>query len=283
MEDHVAVLLREKGISFTPSGKDYLIKCLNPKHEDNNPSCRVDRVSGVTHCFSCGFKANIFTYFGIISNRASTRIAKLKEKLSELKTSKGVEYPDNVVPFNKVYRGISAQTFQHFEAFYTSDEKLQDRVIFPIKDITGKVICFVGRHILSNGNPRYLNHPSGVKIPLFPPRLSERSNSLVLVEGIFDMLNLYDKGLKNAVCTFGTNTLQKDTKEKLLPFKAQGVEKIYIMFDPDIPGREAAEKLKPLLEQLEFIVEIIKLDEDNGDPGDLSEEYVHSIREYINV
>jgi hypothetical protein len=81
-------------------------------------------------------------------------------------------------------------------------EKLQDRIIFPIRDITGKTVVYVARHTLSNGNPRYINYPSKMQIPLFPPQIPSGHKSWVLVEGIFDMLNLYDKGLKNVTCTF---------------------------------------------------------------------------------
>ena len=33
---------------------------------------------------------------------------------------------------------------------------------------------------------------------------------VILVEGIYDMLNLQDKGLTNAVCTFGTKNINED-------------------------------------------------------------------------
>jgi DNA primase len=94
------------------------------------------------------------------------------------------------------------------------------------------------------------------------------------------MLNLYDKGLKNVACAFGTNTLQSDTKLKMFPYKAQGISHIYILFDGDDAGEKAAENLKLTLEQLEFIVEIIKLP-DGTDPGDLDQLNVQSIAEYI--
>jgi len=139
---------------------------------------------------------------------------------------------------------------------------------------------YVGRHTLSNGNPRYINYPSGVQIPVFPSHLPSGYSSLVLVEGMFDMLNLYDKGLENAVCCFGTNTLQNNTKQKLLPFKAQGVTHIYIMFDGDEAGQKAARLLKPLIEECGFIVEIVDLP-DGTDPGELSQEDVDATAEYI--
>jgi DNA primase len=283
----VDVLLKEQGIPFTVSGRDYLIKCLSPDHEDSSPSCRVDKLDGKTHCFSCGFKTNIYKYFGVLSgNQINIRIAKLKDKIRNLQiNTNGLEFPDQMVPFTHSFRGISKETLKHFDAFYLDTENkemrgFEDRIIFPIRDITDKIVMFLGRHTLSNGNPKYLNYPPGVTIPLYPVKIKHKS--IVLVEGIFDMINCYDKGLTNTVCTFGTNTLQKDTRAKLMPYKMQGTEKIYIMFDGDDAGREAAKKLKPLLEELEFEVENISL-EDGQDPGELSQEYVDSIKEYVNA
>lgn len=280
MSDPVLDLLNKNALSYTVSGRDYLTKCLNPDHEDTNPSFRIDRISGVAHCFSCGFKTNIFKYFGIFTNPVPIRILSLKQKLAKLTAAVEQELPQGYTPWTKPFRGISAQTLKHFGAFYTNQtEKLIDRIIFPIKDITNRTKAFVGRHTLSNGNPRYLNYPSGVELPLFPSYLERAEKTLVLVEGLFDMLNLYDKGLHNAVCCFGTNTLQNSTKEKLLPFKAQGVTHVYILFDGDEAGEKAAKQLKPIIEQDEFIVEIIKLP-DGVDPGELNQVEVTSIKEY---
>lgn len=282
MSDPVLDIINKNNLAFTVSGRDYLIKCLNPEHEDSNPSFRVDKVTGVAHCFSCGFKTNIFKYYGVFTNPVPIKILALKEKLSELKSfGQELELPAGYTPYTKQFRGISAKTLKYFGAFYTNTvEKLHDRIIFPIKDITGKTVVFVGRHMLSNGNPRYINYPSGVQLPVFPSHLPSGYSSLVLVEGMFDMLNLYDKGLENAVCCFGTNTLQNNTKSKLLPFKAQGVTHVYIMFDGDEAGQKAAKVLKPLIEECGFIVEIIDLP-DGVDPGELSQEDVDATSEYI--
>jgi DNA primase len=281
VSDPILELLQKNGLGYTVSGRDYLIKCLNPEHEDNNPSFRIDRVSGAAHCFSCGFKTNIFKYFGVFTNPVPLRIANLKKKLQELSTKREVDIPLGHTPWTKPFRGISTQTLKHFDAFYTNQvEKLQDRIVFPIRDVTNEIKVFVGRHTLSNVNPRYINYPSGVQLPLFPSYLEQPNRSIVLVEGVFDMLNLYDKGVKNAVCCFGTNTLQNTTKQKLLPFKAQGVTNIYILFDGDEAGEKAARQLKPTLEDDDFIVEIIKLP-DGVDPGELDTTDVQSIKEYI--
>jgi DNA primase len=280
MSDPVLDLLNKNNLKFTVSGRDYLIKCLNPDHKDNNPSLRVDRINGVSHCFSCGFKTNIFKYFNIFTNPVPIKISNLKKKLQKLKDNEEITIPIGHTPWTKPFRGISTQTFKHFNAFYTTRvEKLENRIIFPIYDVTKKIKAFVGRHTLSNANPRYINYPQGVELPLFPSYLDIPSCSIILVEGIFDMLNLYDKGIKNAVCCFGTNTLQNTLQQKLLPFKAQGVTNIYILFDGDQAGKKASEQLKIILEE-NFIVEIIKLSDDT-DPAELDEIQIKSIKEYI--
>jgi len=281
MNDPVLDLLKQKAVYFSISGKDYVTKCFNPEHADSNPSFRIDRVSGIAHCFSCGFKTNIFKFYGLLTNNTSIRVAKLKDKLKALQVStEGLEPLDGARPVNSVFRGISTQTLKYFGAFETDRvDKMEDRIIFPVKDIRNKTVCYVGRHSLSNGNPRYVNYPSGVTIPLFPTRFSEKHKTIVLVEGIFDMLNCYDKGLHNVVCTFGTTKLLTDVPEKLLSFKVMGIQKVFILYDGDTAGREAARKIKPLIEESGFMCEIIDLPE-GDDPGIISQDYVDSIKEY---
>lgn len=282
MIDPVQDLLKAKGLTYTSSGRDYLLKCLNPDHDDSSPSFRVDKVTGVAHCFSCGFKTNIFKFYGILTNHTSIKVARLKQKLASVKTAfEGLDYPVGYTPYTSKYRGISAKTLKHFGAFTTYQvDKLVDRIIFPIYDIRDKISVFVARHMLSDGNPRYINHPLDVEMPLYPVKYGGAYKSAVLVEGLFDMLNMYDRGIHNVSCCFGTNMLYKDTSMKLLPLKTQGITHIYILFDGDKAGKDAAEKLKPIIEELDFVVEIISLPDDM-DPGDLDDEYIQSIKEYI--
>lgn len=284
MSNEVENLLKDKGIYYRISGSDFLIGCLNPEHEDSNPSLRIDRVKGIGHCFSCGYKTNIFKHFGIITNMVSIKVAGLKEKLRAIKNSNnGLEMLEGYTPMNTTFRGISAKTFKDFDMFYTDKVKgMEDRIILPMKDITGNIKAFVGRHVLSNGNPKYMVMPNSAPIQLVPPSFSYRARNMILVEGMFDMLNLYDKGIRNAVAVMGTQTVNNDgLKLKLLPFKAQGVSKIFLIFDGDKAGEKGSYSLKTKLESYGFIVEIIPLPE-GQDPGDMSQEDVDSIIEYIN-
>lgn len=283
MTDAVQDLIKTKGLEFSISGRDYVVKCLNPEHDDSSPSMRIDKVSGIYHCFSCGYKGNLFSHFGLLTNNTGVRIAKLKQKLADVKVNfEGQDLPKGATPYTQSHRGISKETYRHFEAFTTlQEEKLLDRLCFPIKDIRGKTLVFQARHMHSNGNPRYINYPSGIELPIYPVVYPNRPKTAVFVEGLFDLLNCYDKGLTNITCCFGTNALQKDIALKLLPLKAQGIQKIFLLFDGDTAGATAADSLKPLIEEQGFQVEIIKLPE-GMDPGDLSQEYVTSIREYVS-
>lgn len=281
MTDPVLELLKVKNVAFTISGKDYVTKCFNPEHNDSNPSFRIDKTSGIAHCFSCGYKMNIFKYYGVLTNNVSIRIVKLKEKLKALKeVNDGLDMIDGAKPLTSPFRGVSLQTLKEFGAFYTDrDEELVDRVIFPIKDVRDKITAFVGRHTMSSGNPRYMIRPSGAQVGLYPVKLPDHPKNIILVEGIFDLLNMWDKGAKNVVCVFGTSKLYNDTAAKLMPYKVMGVEKIFLLYDGDEAGKTAAEKTKPLIEECGFTVEVINLPE-GMDPGELDQEYVDSIIEY---
>jgi DNA primase len=276
-------LLKSKNIHYTYSGRDLVTKCLNPDHDDTNPSFRIDRETGASNCFSCGFKANIFKHFGLLTNTVSIKVSGLKRKLKNVSEQLyGLDFPPGHTPYPRTFRGISVATLRKFGAFYTDkEEKLADRICFPVYDITGKINVFVGRHLNSNSNPRYINYPSGVSLNVLPSKLETLTNYIILVEGIVDMLNLQDNGIHNAICCFGTNSLFSNTREKLLPFKAQGVSKVYILFDGDKAGKEAAAKLKPIIEQENFIVEILELPDDT-DPGDLTKEEIQYLKGGLN-
>jgi DNA primase len=274
---NVIDVLNEKNIKFLMQGNDYVVHCLNPEHEDIHPSMKIDKISGVFHCFSCKYKGNIFKYFGKKLGPLDYRTNLIKAKIANLLFSQSLEIPKDAKPFVEKYRGISPEIFKTFSAFTTSEiEDMEDRIIFPITNLTGDIKCFIGRFIFSDAKPKYKIYPSKISLPLFPAHPLMIDNSIILVEGIFDMLNLYDKGLYNAVTAFGTDALTKKSINKINYYEILGVHKVYIMFDGDDAGRDSAEKLERLLHS-RFMVDIIELP-DGRDPGDLELEEVKHIK-----
>jgi DNA primase len=268
-------LLREKGIHYELSGKDAKILCLNPEHDDTNPSLRVDRITGVMHCFSCGFKGNLFTHFGAPSSPLEVRLHKLKEKVEKTRSQTvGIQLPkDRLAWKGGGFRNISEETLNIWDAFTWNVPKFEGRIIFPIRDITGKTVALIGRLINGMGSDKYYIYPSGVEMPFCPAKVKPIQNRVILVEGIFDALNLWDKGLKNTVCCFGT---QQMNWVKLSLLKMQGVSGIDIMYDGDEAGRTAAEKVKGTAEELGMSVQIVTLPE-GTDPGGLVKDQVNRI------
>lgn len=269
-------LLTAQGIEFRPSGKDYLIRCLNPEHEDRNPSLRIDKTTGIFNCLSCGYSGNLFNHFGEKPDWLQIKRERLKATISsKLAETSGLTIPDNAVPFDQDWRGISGTTFRKFEAFQHSNPEFIGRVVFPVRSITNKIVAFCGRH-QGQADPKYLFHPSGAKLPLFPI-VKPVQGRIVLVEGILDMINLHDKGLTNAVCAFGVNTV---TADKLNILKIQGVSGIDIFFDNDDAGQNGATKLKDLLERNEMTSNNITFGK-NKDPGELTALQVIKLKETL--
>jgi len=273
----VEKLLLDKDIYYLSSGKDYKIKCLNPEHVDVNPSMRVDQLTGIFNCFSCGYKGNIFSFFNEETDYFEIRKELFKRKLLEKRAENvGLNMPRNAVPFKRDWRGISGETFKHFEAFEHNDTQYLGRIVFPIRNISGKIVGFNARALSQELQPKYLISPTNSKFPLFPAKVSPISGRIILVEGIFDMLNLWDKGLTNVVCCFGTH---KVTKDKITLLKIQGIKGIDIIFDSDEAGVEAAEKAKKIIEEVEINTRIISLK--SGDPGELTAYKVIKLKEKL--
>lgn len=280
MTTSVEKIFQDRKVNYTPSGHDLLIRCLNPDHEDRNPSLRIDKVSGMGHCFSCGWKVNIFKHYGIIHNFQSSRVVQIKDKIRGIyAATRGLEMPEGYALFEREFRGISAHTLEAYEAFTHKD--YEDRLVFPLRDNSGKIRAFIGRHMFSNAGKRYDIKPSGARIPFFPHNYEIINGTIVIVEGIFDALNLIDKGIPNTVSIMGLQTLnEKNYKEKLGAFKLRGVSKIIILFDGDTPGRKHAETLEPLIQSENIHTERIDLPDDI-DPGSLSGDDIEQLKRII--
>lgn len=268
---NVEELLTSKDIYFMHKGKDLIVRCLNEEHDDKNPSMRIDQITGVFNCFSCGFKGNVFNLYGEESSTLQLRREMLKRVIHEkMASSVGLSMPVGYVPYIGNWRDIKPETYKKFSAFNHHDPDYAGRVVFPIKNIAGKIVAFNGRHT-TGGVPKYMITPRKAKLPLFPV-VEPIHGSVILVEGIYDMLNLHDKGLTNAICCFGTNNVQL---EKIQMLRMQGVSQVYIFFDGDEAGQKAAEKVAELCEKADLISKNIYLKD--TDPGELTEPRIQKL------
>lgn len=149
-------------------------------------------------------------------------------------------------------RGISAETQKAFEVgVATTEGKLKNRVVFPIRDMNNKIIGFAGRYKIDpipySTIPKW-KHMGPTSDRIYPYNLLHqdiiKSKNIILVESIGDLLSLYETGFRNVVCTFGTNLYT------LLVKYIIGVDRNVIIStnnDVNNRGQMAAEKFKSKL------------------------------------
>lgn len=145
-------------------------------------------------------------------------------------------------------------------------DRFWGRLMFPIFDVTGKVIGFGGR-VIDEGEPKYLNSP---ETPVFNKsrtlyglnyaRLA-KSDSIILVEGYMDVIALYQYGIKNVAAALGTSFTQGHAG-LLKRFK-----EAIILFDGDEAGVRAALRAIPYLYSAGLSVKVAALP-DAKDPDE---------------
>ena len=132
-------------------------------------------------------------------------------------------------------RGQIREGDRHYDRF-------RDRIMFPIRDVRGRVIAFGGR-IIEQGEPKYLNSPETALFHkgrelygLYETRRT-RSNlkRLLIVEGYMDAVRLHQAGINYAVATLGTATTPEHFKRIF-----RLVTEVVFAFDGDRAGRAAA-------------------------------------------
>ncbi|WP_419214964.1 DNA primase [Wolbachia endosymbiont of Rhagoletis cingulata] len=163
-----------------------------------------------------------------------------------------------------------------------------DRLIFPIHNITGKVIGFGGRALNSEQQPKYLNSPES---QLFKKRenlyglnfaLSEirKKQHLFVVEGYMDVIALHQAGISNTVAPLGTAISAEQIKNlwKL-------AKEISICMDGDSPGCYAAiriaELVLPILEP-GYTLKFVTLPS-NKDPYDICNELEYKTEDVLSA
>ncbi len=140
-------------------------------------------------------------------------------------------------------------------------DRFRDRILFPIFELTGRVVGFGGR-ILGEGEPKYLNTPETLVFDkgrmlfgLYRHRDTIRqTRQAVIVEGNFDLLSLVVHGMENVVAPLGTALTQ--TQVRILKGYA---DEIILLFDGDVAGVKAAMRSVPLFlaEQAEARVALL--------------------------
>jgi DNA primase len=238
---------------------------------------RIDQITGIFNCFSCEYKGNLFKHFCEKADKMEQRRQFIKKKIQEKRMeSIGLEMPQGYAPYVGNWRNIRPETYRAFDAFIHAGKDFTGRICFPIRDRAGHIVSFQSR-TTTDQTPKYLFTPPGSKLPLFPI-VDPIASSIILVEGIFDVLNLHDKGLTNAICCFGVKNVNI---EKLQVLSVQGIERIDIFLDNDEAGQKASEKIKELCQETDIITRNIAFGSKYLDAGALTQQQVVNLRDKL--
>lgn len=125
-------------------------------------------------------------------------------------------------------------------------DKFRDRLIIAIQNISGVVVAFGGRD-LSEGKgdfkrPKYLNSPdtalyskSDILFGLNHSRSAiAKENAVIIVEGYFDLISLYQGGVQNVVAASGTALTENHAN-----ILSRYAKTAYLVFDGDEAGKKA--------------------------------------------
>ena len=142
-------------------------------------------------------------------------------------------------------------------------DRFRGRLMFPIRDVSGKVIAFGGRLIDGDG-AKYMNSPES---EIYSKRknlyllnqakasIREKQRS-ILVEGYMDAIRLHKCGFTESVASLGTSLTE--TQAELL---SRFAEQCYICYDSDSAGQAATIRGMYILQEHGLNVKVVRIPE----------------------
>lgn len=165
-------------------------------------------------------------------------------------------------------------------------DRFRARVMFPIRDLAGKIIAFGGR-IMTNDkkSAKYLNspeseiyHKSRTLYGIFFAKKSiVQHNRCYLVEGYLDVISFHQKGIENTVASSGTSLTVEQIRliRRLTP-------NVTIIYDGDAAGIKASLRGIDLVLEEGLNVRVVSLPE-GEDPDSYAQAHTaEEVLEYIS-
>ena len=153
-------------------------------------------------------------------------------------------------------------------------DRFSDRLTFPLMDFRDRILGFSGRLLPSSQNQntgKYINSPETdiyhKSQMLFGLNLAKESikkqNSVIIVEGEFDMISPYQLGIQNIVAIKGT-AFTSDQLQLLHRY----TDNLILGLDADFAGAAAARKSIELADTMGFDIKVVDLQNKYKDPDE---------------
>jgi len=217
-----------------------------------------------------------------------------KEKKEDPKETEATKYPGKInqplkftlqnLDFGYSYlkeRGLNQETIECFGVGFCAKGLMKDRIAIPVQDENGKLVAYIGRWA-GKGEPpegegKYKIppnfHKSLVVFNLHRAKDLAKENGLILVEGFFGCLRVWQAGFKSAVALMGSSLSEE---QETLVVKAVGSQgRVVLMFDGDKAGQECRDDVLSRL-ITKVYVKVVNLPE-GGQPDGLSNEGIKEL------
>ncbi len=133
-------------------------------------------------------------------------------------------------------------------------DRFRNRVIIPIQNEFGDIVAFGARAVEKDQMPKYLNsadsliyNKSKLLYGLYTAKDAiKRDDSVVLMEGYFDVISAQAHGIENAVASCGT-ALTPDHIKLLSRYTPS--RRIYLSYDTDSAGQKATKRNADLIKE----------------------------------
>lgn len=270
-KDKIIALLEDNGAQHLTFNGDQ-IRCTCPIHHGDNASAFVyDMKNNLWFCFTgaCG-GGDIFDLvrelYGIVSFKdAVSKCAELfsvdiedmqvteHHESGRKEIQKWIMYMRNKTQqknkgyeinrlgsFQEIgnYKGLSQNTIRNFGIVYSDT---YNRVAYPLKNSAGVTVGVTMRRIDETETIKWLHRPKDINTGEILYNLNNIKDSdfpnVLVTEGTFDVVNLYNIGIENAVACFGAH-LTANQEELLL----KNFFTVVLAYDNDPAGKEATRK-----------------------------------------
>ncbi|MCQ2329102.1 MAG: DNA primase [Paludibacteraceae bacterium] len=155
-------------------------------------------------------------------------------------------------------------------------DRFRGRVMFPIQNLSGKIVAFGGRILEKRENTgKYVNTPENVVYHksnelygMFQAKGEiNRKNQCILVEGYADVISMHQSGVRNVVASCGTSLTTEQVKAI-----HRFTNNIMIIYDGDNAGVKAANRAIEMVASAGMNIRLVFLP-NGSDPDDFAKEH----------
>jgi len=238
-------------------------RCLNPEHEDKNPSMRYDAKRQKVHCFSCGVDYDIYDVREILKKKS-----RFFQPLQASKTwadDWGGEFfqkqnnLENFVEGGDTVEIAGTKGEEYLLGRGFTKEIIAEMGIGYETETESIVIPYKGKNyrIKRSVKGKEYRKPKGVEEPLYEAGDSQ-SKLIYAVEGQLDAMSLIQAGVEYAIATGGSGISKVATTLQAQEVVPQ-VHRAVIVADNDEAGAKTATRLETELRKIGITVLQAKL------------------------